>query len=143
LVSSGGRDESVVSLGWCIPVERLTWSVVEESRDLVEIETLHLDRGYDYPKIRAQLEAMGLDDLNIQRRKPRGAPSVKLPMRFGLWWVVEGTNSWLSNCGQLRRNTDRRNEHRHAQLCLVTTLLINAELIDRRNRWSPESLPIR
>ena len=34
---------------------------------LVDIETLHLDRGYDYPKIRAQLAALGLDDLNIQR----------------------------------------------------------------------------
>ena len=68
---------------------------------------------------------------------------VKQPLRLGLRWVVEGTNSWLSNYGQLRRNTDRRSRHRHAQLCLVTTLLITAKLIDWRDRWSPDSRPIR
>ena len=109
----------------------------------LDIETLHLDRGYDYPKIRNQLAGMGLDDLNIQRRKAKGAVVKKQPMRLGLRWVVEGTNSWLSNYGQLRRNTDRSNEHRHAQLCLVTLLLITAKLIDWRDRWSPESGPIR
>ena len=64
-------------------------------------------------------------------------------MRLGLRWVVEGTNSWLSNYGQLRRNTDRRTQHRHAQLCLASALLITAKLIDWRDRWSPESRPIR
>jgi len=68
---------------------------------------------------------------------------VKKPLRLGLRWVVEGTNSWLSNYGQLRRNTDRRTRHRHAQLCLVVVLLITAKLIDWRNRWSPDSRPIR
>jgi transposase len=109
-----------------------------------DIETLHLDRGYDYPKIRAELARYGLDDLDIQRRRQRGAPvATKAPQRLGLRWVVEGTNSWFSNYGQLRRNTDRRNRHRHAQLCLVTALLITAKLIDWRDRWSPESRPIR
>lgn len=110
---------------------------------LVEIETLHLDRGYDYPKTRTQLATLGLDDLNIQRRTPRGSDEPKPPMRLGLRWVVESTNSWLSNYGQLRRNTDRRTRHRHAQLCLVAALLITAKLIDWRDRWSPDSRPIR
>lgn len=144
-------DANGIPVGWAIAganrndtkLLQPTLADVARSGLLVEIETLHLDRGYDYPKIRRELETMGLDDLNIQRRKPRGAPPVKQPMRLGLRWVVEGTNSWLSNYGQLRRNTDRRSEHRHAQLCLVTTLLITAKLIDWRNRWSPESRPIR
>jgi len=111
---------------------------------LEEIETLHLDRGYDYPKIRVQLAGLGLDDLNIQRRTKTGvAVTAKPPLRLGLRWVVEGTNSWFSNYGQLRRNTDRRTHHRHAQLCLVVALLVTAKLIDWRNRWSPESRPIR
>jgi transposase len=111
---------------------------------LEEIETLHLDRGYDYPAIRAQLTDFGLGDLNIQRRSNPGEKApVAQPMRLGLRWVVEGTNSWLSNYGQLRRNTDRRTRHRHAQLCLVVALLITAKLIDWRNRWSPDSRPIR
>ncbi len=36
LVSSGGRDELVVSLGWFVPVKRFAWSIVEQSRDLIE-----------------------------------------------------------------------------------------------------------
>ncbi len=117
---------------------------VASSGLLSDIETLHLDRGYDYPRIRAQLHGLGLDDLNIQRHHASGTDStVKQPLRLGLRWVVEGTNSWLSNYGQLRRNTDRKNRHRHAQLCLVTALLITAKLIDWRNRWSPGSRPIR
>jgi hypothetical protein len=109
---------------------------------LDEIGTLHLDRAYDYPKIRTQLAGLGVDDLNIQRRTTPDSDAPE-PMRLGLRWVVEGTNSWLSNYGQLRRNTDRRTRHRHAQLCLVVALLITAKLIDWRNRWSPDSRPIR
>jgi len=49
---------------------------------------------------------------------------------------VERTNSWLSNHGQMRRNTDRFTHHRLAQLALAITLIITAKLIDWRDRWS-------
>ena len=49
-----------------------TLDAVAETGLLSDIETLHLDRGYDYPAVRDQLAALGLDDLNIQRRKPQG-----------------------------------------------------------------------
>jgi hypothetical protein len=62
---------------------------------------------------------------------------------LGLRWPIERTNSWLSNLGQLRRNTDRRSIHRLAQLGLAIVLLIIAKLIDWRNRWSSEPRPIR
>jgi hypothetical protein len=62
---------------------------------------------------------------------------------MGLRWPVERTNSWLSNYGQMRRNTDRTMRHRLAQLALTIALLITAKLIDWRNRWSPVSAPIR
>ena len=102
----------------------------------VDIETLHLDRGYDYPIVREWLDRFGLDDLNIQRRGTK-EPGKKQPVRLGLHWIVEATNSWWSNYGQLRRNTDRRSRHRHAALCLATTILIVGKLIAWRNRWSP------
>jgi transposase len=145
-------DAHGIPIGWAIDgaqrndIKMLLPTLDDVARAglLEEIETLHLDRGYDYPKIRTQLTDRGLGDLNIQRRAKRGEPDlVKQPLRLGLRWVVEGTNSWLSNYGQLRRNTDRRSGHRHAQLCLVTTLLITAKLIDWRDRWSPDSRPIR
>ena len=52
-------------------------------------------------------------------------------------WTVERTNSWLLNFGQLRRNTDRRIQHRLAQLCLAIVLIITVKLINWRNRWNP------
>jgi hypothetical protein len=55
---------------------------------------------------------------------------------LGLRWPIERTNSWLSNFGQLRRNTDRRLVHR-PQLALAITLLLTAKLIDWRDRWTP------
>lgn len=144
-------DGNGIPLGWSIDganrndIKLLEPTLADVARTglLADIETLHLDRGYDYPKVRTQLAGLGLDDVNIQQRIPRNPGEPKPPMRLGLRWVVEGTNSWLSNYGQLRRNTDRRTRHRHAQLCLVATLLITAKLIDWRNRWSPESRPIR
>jgi transposase len=104
---------------------------------LADIDTLHLDRGYDYPIVRERLAAFGLTDLNVQRRGTK-EPGKKQPVRLGLRWIVEATNSWWSNYGQLRRNTDRRSRHRHAALCLATTVLIVGKLIDHRDRWIAE-----
>ncbi|MEP6623230.1 MAG: IS5 family transposase [Acidimicrobiia bacterium] len=144
-------DANGIPVGWAIDganrndLKLLEPTLLDVARAglLDDIETMHLDRGYDYPKTRAQLAGLGLKDLNIQRRKRRGSIPTKQPLRLGLRWVVEGTNSWLSNYGQLRRNTDRTTHHRHAQLCLVTALLVTAKLIDWRDRWSPDSRPIR
>jgi hypothetical protein len=113
-----------------------TIEAVSQAGFLADIDTLHLDRGYDYPVVRRQLAAVGLDDLNIQRRGTK-QPGKKQPVRLGLRWIVEATNSWWSNYGQLRRSTDRRSCHRHAALCLATTILVVGRLIDYRTRWSP------
>jgi transposase len=109
---------------------------------LGEIETLHLDRGYDFAFVRDACRDRGLRDVQIpkcRKRKRRGRLGKKI-VPLGLRWPVERTNSWLSNYGQLRRNTDRHPDHRDAQLCLAITFLIAAKLIDWRNRWNP---PIR
>jgi hypothetical protein len=91
--------------------------------------------------VRDRLRVAGIDQFEIQRRGTKvgtKVPGVKRqPLRLGLRWVVEATNTWWSNYGQLRRNTDRRPRHRHAALCLATAILIVGRLIDWRNRWSP------
>ena len=107
---------------------------------LEDVETLHLDRGYDSAPIRACAADWGLDDIVCARRRPTGTATAKTTAPLGLRWPIERTNSWLSNFGQLRRNTDRRPQHRLAQLALAIALLICIKLIDWRNRWSP---PIR
>lgn len=103
---------------------------------LADIDTLHLDRGYDYPVIRERLAVFGLTELDVQRRGTK-QPGRKQPITLGLRWIVEALNSWWSNYGQLRRNTDRRTVHRHAALSLATTILIIGKLLTYRDRWSP------
>jgi transposase len=139
-----GVDRHGIPLGWSIDganrndVRMLapTIDAITANGWLTEIETTHLDRGYDYPKIRRQLTDAGLVDHVIQRRRQPGDTRPK-PLTLGLRWIVEATNSWLSNYGQLRRNTDRKICHRHAALCLATTVLIVGKLLTYRDRWSP------
>lgn len=114
-----------------------TLDAIEASGLLVDIGTVTLDRGYDYPAIRARLHDRGLTDLDIQRRGTKPPPGTPHRLTLGLRWIVEATNTWWSNYGQLRRNTDRRARHRHAALQLATAVLIVGRLIDYRNRWSP------
>ena len=79
---------------------------------------------------------------NRRRRLPSSAapgPARQAPQRapLGKRWIVERTNSWLSNFGQLRRNTDRTTGQRLGQLALAITIIIAIKLIkwaDRHNR---------
>ena len=104
---------------------------------VADVETLHLDRGYDNGPVKESAAAWGIDDVVCAKRRPRGTATAPKTVPLGLRWAIERTNSWLSNFGQLRRNTDRRPKHRLAQLALAVTLLLTAKLIDWRNRWSP------
>ena len=79
----------------------------------------------------------------IAKKRKRGACEGTKNQPMGLRWPVERTNSWLSNFGQLRRNTDRKTIHRLAQFALAVALLLIAKLIDWRNRWSRGLSPIR
>lgn len=111
---------------------------------LQEIETLWLDRGYDSDATRERLAEREITDAVIAKKRKRGTTGGKKNNQpMGLRWPVERTNSWLSNFGQLRRNTDRKTAHRLAQLARAIVFLLTAKLIDWRNRWSPRSLPIR
>ena len=114
-----------------------TLEAVHDAGLLIDIGMLHLDRGYDSGAVRRRLEALGVTSFDIQLRGTKVPNVKKQPIRLGLRWIVEATNSWWSNYGQLRRNTDRRSRHRHAALCLATTVLIIGRLIDWRDRWSP------
>lgn len=104
---------------------------------LLECETLHLDRGYDYVMTTKLTRLLGID-LVCERRRRWGRAGGKRPERttLGMRWPVERTNSWLSNYGQLRRNTDRFIEHRLAQLALAITFVLTIKLIKWHDRWS-------
>ena len=110
---------------------------------LAEVDTLWLDRGYDSGVTRQRLAERGIDDAVIAKKAQTQHRRGRRNVPMGLRWPVERTNSWMSNFGQLRRNTDRRTPHRLAQFALAVALLLTAKLIDWRNRWSPATTPIR
>jgi hypothetical protein len=45
-----------------------TIKAIADNALLADIDTLHLDRGYDYPIIRDRLAVFGLTELDVQRR---------------------------------------------------------------------------
>jgi len=144
-------DRNGIPIGWAIDGANRHDSVMLEptlkgAAELglvADIETLWLDRGYDSDVTRTRLSALGIDDAVIAKKRKRGVTEVKKNQSMGLRWPVERTNSWLSNFGQLRRNTDRKTVHRLAQFALAVALLLIAKLIDWRNRWSRRLSPIR
>ena len=104
---------------------------------LSDVETLHLDRGYDDGAVMRLCAEAGIDDVGCAKKRPPRTAACPKSVPLGLRWTIERTNSWLSNFGQLRRNTDRRPQHRRAQLALAIALILTAKLIDHRNRWNP------
>jgi transposase len=144
-------DRNGVPIGWAIDganrhdsvMLEPTLQAAAELGLLAEIETLWLDRGYDSDVTRTRLSVLGINDAVIAKKRKRGAHEATKNQPMGLRWPVERTNSWLSNFGQLRRNSDRKTIHRLAQFALAVALLLIAKLIDWRNRWSRGLSPIR
>ena len=135
-------DTAGIPLGWALDgANRNDYKLLQPTLDVVTSEpiielpigTLHLDRGFGYPSLPDRLHGYPINSVNVIPRKLRGHGRVQL-VGFGQRWIGERTHAWFTAYGQLRRNTDRRTEHRHAALCLATTFLITARLIDHRNR---------
>jgi len=138
-------DRNGIPIGWeiaaanrndCVLLEP-TLDAVDGHGLISEIGTVHLDRGYDNNVVRQLCAEIGLDDLIVGKRRRHGTGRVRLDVPLGMRWPVERTNSWLSNFGQLRRNTDRFIHQRLAQLSLAIALIITIKLIKWADRWSP------
>ena len=109
-----------------------------DQRGLLDgIGTLHMDRGYRYQRVVQECTERGLERLDIpaRRKGTRGVRRRTHLLNMGPRWPVERTNSWLTNFGQLRRNTDRRTRQRQAQLSLAIALIITVKLVKRADRW--------
>jgi len=107
-------DKAGIPFGWAVDgANRHDSILLDPTLDnaanrglLAEIETIWLDRGYDSEVTRTNLAERGIDDAVIARKRKRGQAKTKSTQPMGLRWPVERTNSWLSNFGQMRRNTD-------------------------------------
>jgi len=103
---------------------------------LDEIGTLHLDKGYDSAVVREICSGMGIDDAVIAKRRKQGTARTKKRESLGERWPVERTNSWLSNFGQLRRNTDRFERQRLGEMALAVSMILVVKLIKWAKRWN-------
>lgn len=142
-------DRVGIPIGWvidganrndCVLFDPTISSVADRGL-LEEIETLHLDKGYDNSIVRGLCADLGIEDLVCAKRRKPGEPKTATvrngPHTLGLRWPVERTNSWFSNYGQLRRNTDRFTHHRLAQIDLAVAFILTIKLIKWADRWSP------
>lgn len=93
-----------------------------------DIETLHLDRGYDTHVARDDCAEMGISNTVIAKKRKVGTKLKNVFAPLGLRWPVERTNSWLSNFGQMRRNTDRSIAQRLGQLAFAIAMILFVKL---------------
>lgn len=113
-----------------------TVEAVDRRGLLGDVETLHLDRGYDSATVRQRCAEAGLDDVICATRRAHGTAGSAQNVPLGRRWAIERTNSWLSNFGQLRRSTDRTTSQRLGQLALAITLIIVIKLFKWADRWN-------
>lgn len=140
---SVATDRNGIPIGWeiaganrndCVLLEP-TLDAIDARGLLEDIDTMHLDRGYDNGVVRALCAQIGLDDLIVAKKRKAGEGKVKVHVSLGMRWPVERTNSWLSNFGQLRRNTDRFIHHRLDAIALAIALVVTIKLIKWADRF--------
>lgn len=138
---------------WCIAVDAdgipMAWNIgpgnrndyamlfplLDQLRDREltrQIGVLHADRGFNYAETPDRVSTYGITNFVAPPRNKRGRGAITL-VGMGPRWIVESANSWLCNYGQLRRNTDRCSEHRHAALCFAIALFITHRLTTRNS----------
>ena len=142
---SMATDARGIPVGWTVAAaNHHDLTLLDDTLDAVdarglelELGRVHLDRGYDFPSVRAGLAELGLDATIPSKRRvkkkraDRRAPHVSL----GLRWPIERSNSWLTNFGQLRRSTDRKMVHRELALDVAVALIIIVKLVKWHRRY--------
>ncbi|MFH5824759.1 IS5 family transposase [Georgenia sp. AZ-5] len=115
-----------------------TLQAVLDNGLLAEVGTVHLDRGYDSPATLQRATELGVGDINCAKKRPPGSSKTKTKtkLKLGLRWPVERTNSWFTNFGQLRRNTDRYEHQRLGQIALAVALILTVKLTKWAKRWN-------
>ena len=117
----------------------LMYTVLDQLAELDlahQIDTLHADRGFGYREANDRVTGYGINRFNAPPRNNPHHGTTAL-VGFGPRWIVEATNAWMCAYGQLRRNTDRKTEHRHAAMSLAIVLFITHRL------QHPKLSPIR
>ena len=97
---------------------------------------MYPDRGYDSALSTQRCHRLGVTDIVCAKKKHQGEAKTKRPRTLGLRSPVGRTNSWFSNFGQLRRNTDRFIRQRLGQIALAVALILTVKLVNWAKRWT-------
>lgn len=124
--------------GLCVPANRNDSPLLAPTLDTVNAfmlpageTTVHLDRGYDSGKTRAELDSRGLRACIAQVGKPA-------PLRATSRWVVERTNAWHNAFKKLAWCTERRAVVVRFYFALANAIIIVRRLLReawKRYRW--------
>jgi transposase len=144
---SMATEANGIPVGWvCAPANVADLKLVEDTLDAVdafgyelEIQDAHLDRGYDAVAVRTLFAETGIT-AHIAHRSPtvkgrKYGTRARNPIPLGRRWRIERANSWLTNFGQLRRNTDRHPIQREASIDLAVALTLTVKLIKWKKRF--------
>lgn len=96
------------------------------------IGRLQLDRGYGYKSLPTKLDRHQINDVIVTMRNLPNQGRVPLA-GLNRRWIIERTNSWLTNFRQLKINWDRTTDHRLAALQLGLTILTIYRIVDHLN----------
>lgn len=144
---SMATDAAGIPLGWLPAAGNVsdikllddTLDTLDANGYELEIVEAHLDRGYDTVAIRQMFTESGIHAhiphraRHVRGRKYGTRARHRIPL--GRRWTIERSNSWLSNYGQLRRNTDRKPIHREAALNLAVTFVLTIKLVKWHKRY--------
>src|SRR5829696_7032713 len=109
------------------PLLAPTFDAVEALRLPSESVSVHLDRGYESNVTRRLLEERGLVGVISEKGKPA-------PLRAGLRWVMERTNSWHNAYKKLMWRTERRGRVIDFWIAFSNVVIIVGRLV--REAWT-------
>jgi len=113
------------------PLLEATLAGLEKLGPLPPTIVVHLDRGYDSDVTRGLLRERGFTG----EIACRGVPA---PVQVGMRWVVERSQSWMNDFGNIRRCTERNGRVVTFYLFLAATVVVTRLLIQRSRthyRW--------
>jgi transposase len=105
----------------------LLGETLDTAGELPERASVHLDRAYDSKLTRGLLESRGLIGVISEKGKP-------VPLKAGMRWVVERTNSWHNAHKKLMWCTEREGRVIDFWLAFSNVVIVVRRLI--RKAWS-------
>jgi transposase len=128
-------DGRGVPLGFvCAPANRVDHQLLAPTLEgltrfeLPELPSVHLDRGYDNKPARTVLDRFGADARIAEKH-------TSMRVRSRQRWVVERTNAWHNQFGQLRRCADRTACCVELSVLLANVIIVVRRLIARAYRY--------